>query len=368
MKRILKLAFLLPVFLIGEILNHAGFLLDEILFPSYRRIPVKDPVFIAGMPRSGTTFLHHLLAHDQEHFTTMKLWEILCAPSITQKYIFSWICRMDMRMNKRFSRVLLRIDRRLFRDYAGVHPMSLLDVEEDDYLFFHVFSSVHLLFWFPSMKHLYKNLHFDQAYPSGKRRRKLRYYTACIRKHLYVFGRGRIYLSKSPMHTPRLGSLAQFFPDARFIYLVRYPHDVISSNMSLFEMFSRVFATPVRMEQLRERVLNMADHLYENALEKSAILGHAMVPLRFDHLTRHTVREIRKLYTRLGVPFRENYVLILEREMHADKYRSTHHHSLEKYGLDMEELLIRYKTIYDEYFPGTGPETEPLQVPLVADR
>ena len=60
-KRILVLLVWLILFIPAQILNRIFFLFDDLLFPGYRSQEVKQPVFIIGNPRSGTTFLHRLL-------------------------------------------------------------------------------------------------------------------------------------------------------------------------------------------------------------------------------------------------------------------------------------------------------------------
>ncbi len=77
---------LAPVFyFLLESITWFCFSLDDIFFREYREIVVKQPLFIVGYPRSGTTFLHRLCARDSQTFTSLRMWEILFAPSITQK-------------------------------------------------------------------------------------------------------------------------------------------------------------------------------------------------------------------------------------------------------------------------------------------
>src|SRR6185369_15066256 len=38
--------------------------LDRFFYPAFEQTPVTPPVFVIATPRSGTTFLHHLLALD----------------------------------------------------------------------------------------------------------------------------------------------------------------------------------------------------------------------------------------------------------------------------------------------------------------
>jgi len=210
-KRLLKLSILIPIFLVVEILNYLGFLIDEIVYPAYRKLTIKSPVFIVGMPRSATSFLYTLLALDTEKFTAMKLWEILLAPSVIQKKFVCLVARIDKHLNNILRKTFIRLDKRILADYSPIHPMSFFKIEEDELLFFHIFTTGHLLFWFPSIKKIYKNIRFEEELSERSKLRHLGFYRRCIKKHLFTFGQGRIYLAKSPVHSSKINSLKSFF-------------------------------------------------------------------------------------------------------------------------------------------------------------
>ena len=47
--------------------------LDDLLFPDYRALTIRNPVFIVAQPRSATTFLHRTLAADNKSFFSIRL-------------------------------------------------------------------------------------------------------------------------------------------------------------------------------------------------------------------------------------------------------------------------------------------------------
>ncbi|MEE8357593.1 MAG: hypothetical protein V3R33_09820 [Anaerolineales bacterium] len=67
----------LGIYLPAEVLIWSGLLLDEVYFPSYHEIKIKQPVFIIGNPRGGTTFLQRLLAINTDSFISMRTGEFL---------------------------------------------------------------------------------------------------------------------------------------------------------------------------------------------------------------------------------------------------------------------------------------------------
>ena len=83
--RLVQVLWLLPLFLLLLITNNIALTIDWILFPRFKKQVIKNPIFIASLPRTGTTNLLHSLTSINSTFTAMSLWEIILAPSIIQK-------------------------------------------------------------------------------------------------------------------------------------------------------------------------------------------------------------------------------------------------------------------------------------------
>jgi hypothetical protein len=83
---------LVPVFLTSAWI---GWRLDNLMFPRYRRVNVRQLVFIIGNMRSGTTFLHRLMAKDTRNFCYLRTWELGFAPTIIQRKLYEFIAKVD---------------------------------------------------------------------------------------------------------------------------------------------------------------------------------------------------------------------------------------------------------------------------------
>src|SRR5215213_1968680 len=91
-------AFLIGVPILAAI--HAiCFALDPILFPSLRRTQVEAPVFSVGHARSGTTFLHRMMAKDPQ-FSYVLMYEMFF-PSLLEKRLLRLLFRIDDVSGKR---------------------------------------------------------------------------------------------------------------------------------------------------------------------------------------------------------------------------------------------------------------------------
>ena len=81
--RVVQVIWLLH-YLYSCITNNIALSLDWVLFQVLKQ-EIKNPIFITSLPRTGTTNLFHSLSSNKSLFTAMSLWEIIFAPSITQK-------------------------------------------------------------------------------------------------------------------------------------------------------------------------------------------------------------------------------------------------------------------------------------------
>ena len=72
-----------PVLLI---INRIFLFLDYILVPEFEKAKVKEPVFIMGVNRSGTTFFHKLLAKSNQ-FSTSKTWDLIIPSLSLRKFL-----------------------------------------------------------------------------------------------------------------------------------------------------------------------------------------------------------------------------------------------------------------------------------------
>lgn len=202
-RRILILWILAIVLPALAIWNHLGFWLDDRLFPAWRETSVDKPVFLVGNARSGTTWLHRLLSeckggltvksttstrssqkssknseptttqpetmkvddHSNANFTTFRTWEILFAVSVTWKILFHGLYVIDQNL---FKGLIFHLLLQLEHTYLGhikIHPIGLMEAEEDEWLMMHVGLAQLLFFFFPAVSEAGNPLIFFDYHP-----------------------------------------------------------------------------------------------------------------------------------------------------------------------------------------------------------
>ena len=346
---ILLLAF--SIYLPIELLIWSGLLIDELFFPAYRQIKIRQPVFIIGNPRSGTTFLQRLLARDRYNFLSMRTWEIFGAPSIVMRKTIRLAARAARKLGIQISGRVHKLET-LWKESDSIHRLRLREPEEDEYLFIHNFSTMKIWSYAAMEDDAEPYIYFDDKITDLEKERMMDFYESCIQRHYYSHG-GKIrhYLSKNPNFSPAIETLLDRYPDGKFIYLIRTPLKAVPSHISLKEREWQMLGSPLEKYACRDFILRSSEHWYEYPLQKlNQLPEDQQVVVRFDDLVTNTKKTVQEIYQRLGLDLTPEFLDLLELESTlARNHQSRHRYSLEEMGIDPQVLRDRYAGIINEY-------------------
>jgi hypothetical protein len=351
LKQVAWLIFFYALFPLLEIVTWTCFLLDDVFFPGYRKQEIKAPLFIVGNPRSGTTFLHRLLAQDEENFTWMQTWEILLAPSITQRKVVEALSGLDRRLGRPVSRRINAQQQRWQRKNT-LHKVALHAPEEDAYLLLHIWSTIMVWLYSGVLTGLDAWARFDTAMTEREKQRVMDFYVKCLQRHQYAHGGdSHHYLAKNPTFSPKIDALYEHFPDAKIIYLARNPLDVIPSFASMLKFEWEIMGSPFEERSDFSRIIDMIDHWYAYPLER---LAHApaqsQVVVSFDTLVDAPDQTVHAIYDRFGLDISPAFAGILRRETAKSRnYHSPNSHSLQGTGISRQEILERFEHVFDRF-------------------
>lgn len=355
------------------VVTWTGLALDNLLFPGFRRQRIESPLFIVGNPRSGTTFLHRLLARDRR-FTTLAMWQILFAPSVTARKVVGAVAALDRRWGKLLHRRRERIEES-WHELNVMHRVSLDEPEEDDYLLLHIWSALTTGLSAGVLDDALPYTRFDSSLPPERRHRIFEFYRRCLQRHLHASGAGDgargpapRYLAKNPALCPKLATVFEHFPDAQVVYLVRNPLEMIPSYLSMMEFSWRAVGLPTERRDgvnhgdgdrlrgdlraaLREYLLAMAAHWYRHPLAvlDRAPEGRACV-VRYDDLVNDPDATVRRIYRELGLEVDAELAEVLRQATaRAQRYRSRHDYSLEELGLTRERVVAELSDVFARF-------------------
>jgi hypothetical protein len=239
------------------------------------------PVFIIGHWRTGTTFLHELLSRD-DRFAFPTTYECL-AP---HHFLLTG-----------------RVMPSLFRALApSKRPMDDMPVgverpQEDDIALMAMgaptpFARVA----FPDEPPPHQRLiDADVCRPEelDRWRRAMRRWVQRL-----TFAKGKRLLLKSPPHTGKIAELAELFPGARFIHLVRRPHDVFSSTRRLWQSLDSVYGLQIpRHDHLDEYIFTTLQRMYAAFQRQRRRLDPSTIcDVAYERLVADPLGEVARIY------------------------------------------------------------------------
>lgn len=339
------LRFVLGVPMIAGI--HAlCFALDPLLFPALRRTEVCKPTFCIGHARSGTTYLHRLMAEDPQ-FSYALMYELFF-PSLLQKKLLRLMFRIDAATGGGLRRRLDEVEERAFAPTDDIHKTGFFVPEEDDALLTWSLSSGFWIVAFPYMGEL--DFYHVDRWPVRKRRRMMAFYKECVRRQLALNG-GGTHLSKNPTFCGRVETLIETFPDARIVVPMRNPYETIPS---LLKLMKTEWSLRGRDEQL---VLNslrvLADQSVDTYTHPLEVLSrhpeiHSSV-VDYRELVGSPASTMRRIYDDLGLdvgPEAKRAFAVAEAR---GGHETAHRYSLAEFGLDPREIQNRLADLFDQY-------------------
>jgi hypothetical protein len=332
-------------------MNALCLLLDRIFFPGFRKVEIRDPIFILGHARSGTSLMHRLMTRDSEQFSWFMTSELF-VPSLIQKKLIRFIGQCDRRFfGSRIEKRITAWEDRAFAKGRQMHPMSLTGPEEDEFLMALTFTSGTVAMIFPYMRELRDYASFD-AQPEWQRRPVMNYYRECLRRQIYLNGREKIHLSKNPVFSGKVASLIEAFPGARFVVLARNPYETIPS---LLKMMTRNWkASDCDRSRIADSLQVMGEISIYHYLHPFEVLdekpGTRWTAVRYEELVESPRKTVGQVYDALGLSMApEMSESLVKEEQRSKEYRAEHLYSLKEFGLTREEIRARLAPLFERF-------------------
>jgi hypothetical protein len=327
-----------------------GRMLDHVLFPQFKRQPVRQPVFIVAPPRSGTTLTQKLLSLDTERFVHNKLYETIF-PAVTYQKLLRAQIRVDQRAGRPAGRLAGWAERKWFGGWDDMHKMRFNEPEEDDGFFVYTFVTEAIFLLFPYIEELWE-AGFQDALPPEKRRKTMGFYRGCLGRQLFLNGPDKTMLSKATQSSGAVESLLAEFPDARFITIIRHPYKSVASHVSVFYPVWKAHSPEMPKDSPVSKAYGLLavrwfQHLFAF---RNRVNPRQYYCIDFRDLTRDPMRAIEDLYRHFDWPLSESFRARLEAAVRRERqFRSKHEYSLEEFGLSEEWIQRELGPVLDYY-------------------
>lgn len=297
--------------------------------PEVADVPVRQPVFIVGLPRTGTTALHHLLNQDPRN-RTLRLWEAQnpVPPPETASYT------TDSRIAAQAESVALT---ETF--LPGFKRTHLIDAQEPDECYMLLnrnFMSVEYpaLFHIPSFANwFYANLCRSDSYDYHRRQLQL-----LQSRH------SGSWVLKAPFHQLGLREILRVYPDAIILQTHRAPMAFVASGCSFSEVLRRSGSDAIDRAEIGRDWMNMLTAYTRTFEADRAALEPAhprqFIDVQHDDFVRDPWPLLEQLYALRGMPLE---AAVRERmqgwlDAHPRGKHGEHRYQLQDYSIDRAEV------------------------------
>ena len=299
--------------------------------------PIERPVFVMGIPRTGTTLLSNLLAADPARRSPLT-WEIDDpVPPATSDALYT-DPRALARLEQERAMLAARPDAGKYYRGSAIYPNECVFFLAHDFKTLMIESKGKL----PEYKDFIFGADMTSAY-------------SYHRKFLQVLRAEApgTWNLKMPSHSLHLEYLLAEYPDARIIWTHRDPFTAAGSLCSLISLSHRMFMGRVDTEWLAE------DYPWQCAEHANRVMDFRdrhgedrVIDVHYADLMRDPMTSMRKLYADLGdefTPEAEAGIQAWLDDNPQDKF-GRHEYKLAQYGLSkesLEPLFERYLSRYD---------------------
>ena len=328
-------------------------MLDYVLYPGFAKLEVKEPLFIVGNWRTGSTMLYRTIARDEDNIACFTFLDAFL-PAISMKRAWGVLQRLDARLGGLGARIGTKVDDLFLSEYSRIHPMGFMMPEEDEHALLVDLCSASMFELFPMVKRFRRLFFVDQEMPRIQREFVMQRYHKLVKRQLYHLGPHKRFISKNPLFTHKIQSLARHFPDAKFVHLVRNPVNTVVSTASLFHfVWHETGALPPGQQDM-DTVLEFCHTGYQHAARCGAEIDVGRwVDVRFDDLVAKPGGTIRMLWDHFHWPVTPSLDVALSTAgARQKKWRNPHKYTAAQFGLSEAQIYNEFRYVYDEHdFP-----------------
>lgn len=291
--------------------------------------PIERPIFITGLPRTGTTMLHNLMAGlpSFRAFTPWEMRYVVPPEDAEPDWEQEAIRDTDVEVRALYERT---------PELARIHAISANAPDECHWLTRHTFSS--LIFCYMLFTPTYGRwLLQDKRLGAYE---EYRTQLGLLRKRAPD---GRLIL-KDPGHLWHLEELFETFPDALVVRLHRDPREAVPSLCSLMHALQRMDSARVDAREVGPFALEMVSRGLESERVFRQKRGANLLDIDYRALVQDPVTAVRRICEAAGEAFSPEAQRTVEAWLlgHPQHKAGKHVYTAEQFGLRPEELLERF--------------------------
>lgn len=324
----------LKSFVHDTLVNRLRLQRDREVHPEIAAQKIEKPLIITGLPRTGTTLLHSLLALDPAHGAPLT-WEVM-EPSPPD------YSDAPQRI-RHAARSLAWLDW-LAPTFRTVHAVGAELPQECVAIMSYAFLSDQFdtMYDVPSYEAWLEQQDLTPAY---------RFHHRFFQHLQYVHGPRR-WVLKAPAHLYSLPQLLSAYPDACLVQTHRNPMKVIASVASLTTVLRGAFSEHVDPHVAgRQTVDYWSEALHRFMSARENLAPERVVDIHFSEIKKDPLDAVRRVYSHLGRPLSES----TEARMHdflarqPAEQHGAHKYDLSDFGLTVEAEAPKFAAYCERF-------------------
>jgi acyl transferase domain-containing protein/thioesterase domain-containing protein/acyl carrier protein len=305
--------------------------------PDILNTPIQQPLFILGLPRTGSTYLHNLLCQDPS-VRWLSLWE-------------AYTPYPSPHPNTYDSDPRIKQTQETFKNYefftpesTAMHKYDACAPEECVWLLQNEFAcmSFSFLTQIPSYTAWLKEQDMKPVY---------QYYRASLQLLDWKFASDR-WVLKNPFHLGDLEALKAVFPDARFIQTHRSPARVVASYCRLIKNLRPVYSDRLDPKAIGQEILDILARQVEQGMQaRQTIDSSNICDVSFSTLVNNPIDTVKQIYQHFDYQFSSEMKQNLQQYIHENpRYKhGKYSYSLEEFGLDYNLINQAFESYIKTY-------------------
>lgn len=311
-----------------------GWLKDH---PELLDAPIEKPLFVFGLPRTGTTLMINLLASDPARRSFLR-WEAYdpIPPARPEEL------HAGPRYDAMQAKCLMALEH--VPQIAAIHMEFADSPTECQFLMTPSFSAqvYDALADIPSYHRWF--LHEADQRPAFRFHKR---WLQVLQHH----AKGRWTL-KNPWHPLFLEPLTETYPDAQLVMTHRDPAEVVGSCCSLLRHSREIYSAEIDFKRIGENLMETFEVMIERADAFKAKHGaDAIHDVQYADVMRDPIDTVRGIYERFDEPFTPEAEAAMQAYM-VDNQKGKHgkhSYDLAEYGLTKEGVHERFKSYIERY-------------------
>ena len=292
---------------------------------------INRPIFITGLPRSGTTFLHALLAEDPNTRTPIT-WEVMYPSPPPHDSSF-----IDDERIARCANDLKWLDR-IAPKFNSIHAVKAHLPQECIAITTHAFASIqfHTTYNVPSYQSWLESHDMVPAYQYHKR----------FLQHQQVQSKGERWLLKAPGHLFDLAALMQVYPDAQIIQTHRDPLKVVASISSHANVIRAAFSDVLDSHEIAKDWQRYWKEALSRTLEyRDSHPNQPISDVYYADLVADPISVVKRLYKELKIEYSDDFEAALKKYINRNP-QNKHKYTLQEFGFEKQSV----RATFDDYY------------------